>query len=48
MDQRPAFHCGATDCCEGVCYPECQADLTLTAEAAQQSPTLADTQPEAD
>lgn len=48
MGLRPAFHCGTTDCRTRVCYPECQADLTLTAEAALQGPTLADTAPETD
>lgn len=24
MDDKPTFHCGADNCCEGAEYPECQ------------------------
>lgn len=28
-DPRPAFHCGADDCCTGGSYPECQEHFSL-------------------
>lgn len=25
MSEKPVYHCGALDCCEGSMYPDCQA-----------------------
>lgn len=32
MNEKPAYHCGAIDCCEGSDYPDCQMDLKATLE----------------
>ena len=38
MNDRPACHCGATDCCEGATYPECQTIGDTTHYSDEQHP----------
>lgn len=34
MPDRPSYHCGATDCCTGGYYPECQENFSLGQHAS--------------